>query len=307
MELSQFIQLIKCKAAAMNFKSWYLAVRPWTLPAAAAPVIIGGAMAFGDGKGNALAVASAMIVALLIQTGTNFVNDISDYRSGADKKNSFGPIRVIQTGLISEQTLLVALVFIFSLTVIIGAWIIMRQTTWALAPIGLLCIAAGIIYTAGPYPAAYLGLGELMVIVFFGPVAAAGTYYLQTKTLTWPVILAGFACGFICCGILIVNNYRDYEADKEVGKRTLAVRLGRRFAQWEYLAVLVLAAVIPVIISFLTGKMLLSFSSGFFILCLPAVRTIFSTTDGKILNGILAYTGKVLIIFSILFSIAWIF
>ncbi|MEW5894323.1 MAG: 1,4-dihydroxy-2-naphthoate octaprenyltransferase, partial [Candidatus Omnitrophota bacterium] len=230
----------------MDKKSWYYAIRPWTFPAAISPVIAGSAMAGADGHWNFFAAISAMATVVLIQTGTNFVNDISDFKKGADTVRTLGPLRVLQAGLISVRTLSRAAFAVFAAAILIGLMIVMIQKIWLLIPVGLLCVAAGIFYTAGPYPAAYLGLGELMVIMFFGPVAAAGTYYLQAKTLTWPVVLAGLGCGLICCGILIINNYRDYEEDQAVGKKTLAVRFGRRFAQWEYLFVIVTAAMLPI-------------------------------------------------------------
>lgn len=289
----------------INFKSWFYAVRPWTLPAAVAPVILGAAMAFGDGAGRWSPALFALFVAVMIQVGTNFVNDISDYRKGADTAGRTGPVRVIQSGMISQKVLIRAAAVVFLAAALAGLWIAVKQEAWILIPVGAACILAGILYTAGPAPAAYLGLGDLMVVVFFGPVAAAGTYYIQALTLSLPSVLAGLGCGFICCGILVVNNYRDYDGDKSVDKKTLPVRFGRTFARWEYLGLFCAAGIMPVIVFILTAKagVLLALTAVGF--SFPAVKTLFQTTDPKALNKILADTGKLLIAYALLFGIGW--
>jgi len=263
-------------------------------------------MAFGDGAGRWTPAVVAMIVAVLIQTGTNFVNDIADFQRGADTESRTGPVRVIQAGLVSKKVLLRATVVVLVLAVLAGIWIVIKQQAWLLIPLGASCILAGILYTAGPVPAAYLGLGDVMVIVFFGPVAVSGTYYLQALSVTWASVLAGLGCGLICCGILVVNNYRDYDVDKRVDKKTLPVRFGRSFARWEYVGLMSAAVMMSLLVAIIAQRPGVLLSVIAVAASIPAVRLLFSMrSTPQDLNRALSYTGRLLVLYALFFGIGW--
>jgi len=287
--------------------AWLIAARPKTLPAAAAPVLMGAAMAYGDGAFHALAALCALTGALLIQIGTNYSNDYFDHKKGADTRERIGPLRVTQAGLIPPETMKLAAVFVFALALLPGAYIVWRGG-WPFVAIGGLSILFGVLYTAGPCPLGYVGLADPAVLIFFGPVALCGTYYVQTLELTREAVLAGFAPGLLSAAILTVNNLRDIESDRKAGKRTLAVRFGRTFARVEYLFCIVAATIaIPAGLWALTGNMRLGLYCMLVIfVAQPIIRVVFTTTDGERLNRALAGTGVLLLVFSVLFSIAWI-
>lgn len=289
-----------------NLKVWVLASRPKTLPAAVVPVLVGTGMAFGDGVHHFLAASVALVCSVLIQVGTNFVNDYGDYKKGTDDEERIGPLRVTQAGLVSPRGMKRAIWVVFGLTVLIALYLVWRGG-WPVALIGGFSILSGVLYTAGPFPLGYVGLGDLFVLVFFGPVAVAGTYYVQALTVNWVVIAAGFGPGLISVAILAVNNLRDIEGDRKSGKRTLAARFGRGFAMGEYFYSLLIAALIPLGIYMVTGLYkytILTVLMLFF--ALPVLRVVFSKTDGPSLNGALASTGKLLLIYGFLFSLGWI-
>jgi len=230
---------------------WLLASRPKTLPAAVAPVVIGTAMAVRDGAFHAMFALAALVGAVLIQIGTNLANDYADFRSGVDSGERLGPMRVTQAGLVTPTAIKRATALVFCLALLIGIHLVWRGG-WPVVIIGLSSILFGILYTAGPYPLGYNGLGDVFVLIFFGPVAVAGTYYVQALDAPLPVMIAGLAPGLFSVGILTVNNLRDIDNDIRAGKRTLPARFGRTFARWEY-AVCVLAASILPSVLWLTG------------------------------------------------------
>jgi 1,4-dihydroxy-2-naphthoate octaprenyltransferase len=289
-----------------TIKIWLLASRPKTLPAAAAPVLMGTAMAYGDRLFHLPSALVALVCALLIQVATNFVNDYADFKKGTDDPDRIGPLRVTQAGLVTPARMKRAIWITFTLTVLLALYLVVRGG-WPVLAIGVFSIASGILYTEGPYPLGYIGLGDLFVLVFFGPVAAAGTYYVQALTVNWVVILAGFGPGLMSVAILTVNNIRDIEGDRKAGKKTLAVRFGRGFAMKEYFYCLLTAALIPVLIYFITGSYKMASISVFMLLFAPGVlRTVFSRIDGPSLNRALGQTGKLLLIYGILFSVGWV-
>ena len=193
---------------ASRLKIWITASRPKTLWAAFSPVIIGTAMAYGEGKVHWLSAFLAAVGAILIQIGTNFSNDYYDYFRGVDKKERLGPLRVTQAGLVKPETMKRATILIFSLAFISGLYLIYRGG-WPVLIIGLLSILFGILYTAGPYPLGYNGLGDIFVLIFFGLVAVGGTYYVQALEINKLVLLAGLSPGLFSTAILTVNNLRD--------------------------------------------------------------------------------------------------
>jgi 1,4-dihydroxy-2-naphthoate octaprenyltransferase len=284
---------------------WILASRPKTLWAGVSPVVIGTAMAYSDEKAHLIAALCTLIGAILIQIGTNFANDYYDYVKGADSSERTGPVRVTQAGLVNPDTMKKAFIITFTLAVISGIYLIWRGGLPILA-VGLLSILFGVLYTGGPFPLGYNGLGELFVLIFFGFVAVGGTYYVQALEINSTVILAGLAPGLFSSAILTVNNLRDIKTDRESGKKTLAVRFGKNFARVEYLLTVVAACVTPLLLVLYTGGHYFSlFSLSILIIAIPAIRTVFSDADGKTLNDILAKTGKLLLFYSLFFSAGW--
>ena len=287
-------------------KNWILAIRPKTLPAGIAPVVIGTAMAFGDGLFHAPSALLALSASLCIQIGTNLANDYFDFKKGADTSDRKGPIRVTQAGLIKPQTVLIASIIFFILAAVSSIYLIHR------AGIGILFIAiasivSGVLYTAGPRPLGYMGLGDLFVLVFFGPVAVGGTYYTQGLEINSAVIVAGLAPGFLSTAVLAVNNMRDIDTDRRAGKLTLAVRFGRSFAMSEYLFCIMAATLIPFAMVLITNDhqgIAVASLTGF--IAIPCVKAAFTHSDGAGLNRVLGQTGRLLLIYSVLFSIGWI-
>lgn len=214
-------------------KHWLLAARPKTLTAAIVPVAVGTAVAASD-AGRVLWswALLALAGALLIQIATNLVNDAIDFRKGTDDAARVGPMRVTASGLIEAKRVMAGAWACFAAAAVVGIPLLIRGG-WPLLAIGLASIGAGYVYTGGPYPLAYHGLGEVFVILFFGFIAVGGTYYLQTLAWNAGAAVAGLAVGLLSTGLLAVNNLRDREGDARSGKRTLAVRFGVGFARVE--------------------------------------------------------------------------
>ncbi len=283
-----------------------MAIRPKTLSASICPVLIGTAMAFGDGPYHLPTAILCLLGALSIQIGTNLANDYFDFKNGADNNERIGPTRVTQAGLISPKAMIIATAIAFSVSAIICYLLVLRGG-WPIATIGIFSILSGLLYTAGPKPLGYMGLGDIFVFVFFGPVAVAGTYYVQTFEINLAVIAAGIAPGLIATAILAINNLRDIDSDRKSGKNTLAVRFGRSFAISEYLFCILAASLMPVLIYTITDdhvQILVAVITC--LIAIPTIKTVASKIDGPSLNKALASTGQLLLIYSILFSIGWI-
>lgn len=288
-----------------QLNSWLLAIRPKTLPASIAPVMLGAAMAFGDGVGHWPSALVALFGAMMIQIGTNLANDYFDFKKGVDTSERKGPLRVTQSGLISPEAVKWGFITAFGLAAIAGLFLFARAG-WPVIAIGIFSILSGIFYAAGPKPLSHLGLGDVFVLVFFGPVAVAGTYYVQSFEVNAAVILIGFACGFFSTAVLCVNNLRDIETDQRAGKRTLAVRFGKAFARGEYLFCLLAACALPPIVHALTEQRPLTLAaSSVVFLCIPLVETVYADEKPERLNDVLARTGQILFLFTIIYSIAW--
>ncbi len=285
---------------------WLLAFRPKTLTAAIGPVLMGTAMAFGDGIQHFPTAFLCLLGALTAQIGTNLANDYFDFKHGVDTSERLGPVRVTQAGLLKPYEVLIGFILTFCLSAYISYFLIKRGGT----PITIIAVAAilsGIFYTAGPRPLGYLGLGDFFVFIFFGPVAVAGTYYAQSLEINPAVILAGIPPGLISVAILCTNNLRDIESDRKTGKHTLAVRFGRSFAQTEYLFCILGAAISPIFLYlYMDDHAPILFSSVISIMAIPAFKAILNQPEGPALNEALAFTGKLLLVFSVLFSIGWI-
>ena len=232
-------------ASPPSWRVWLMAARPKTLGAAIAPVLLGTAMAVEAGAFHALAAFCALLGAILIQVGVNYHNDYADFKKGTDTDERLGPTRVTQAGFVAPSTMRRATFAVFALAVVVGLYLIVRGG-WPVLLIGVLSIASAVAYTAGPYSLADTGTADLFVLIFFGPVAVGGTYYVQALGITPAVIAAGLGPGLLSVGILLVNNIRDIEGDREAGKRTLPVRLGRAVGVRLYIACLLGAALVPV-------------------------------------------------------------
>jgi 1,4-dihydroxy-2-naphthoate octaprenyltransferase len=192
------------------------------------------------------------------------------------------------------------------MAVICGIFLMWRGG-WPIITIGALSILFGILYTAGPYPLGYNGLGDIFVLVFFGIVAVGGTYYVQTLEINYLVLLAGLSPGLFSMAILTVNNLRDVKTDLKAGKLTLAVRFGENFARWEYLASVLIACIVPIVLFFVTSSHLYALAASLvFVAAIPSIKIVFEKKSGEIFNHVLATTGKLLLIYSILFSLGWI-
>jgi 1,4-dihydroxy-2-naphthoate polyprenyltransferase len=293
------------QAMGSSLKIWVHSARPKTLPAAVAPVLIGAGMAFHDGGVDALVFLAILGATLCIQIGTNYANDYFDFIKGADTADRVGPVRATAAGLVSPRQMLAATVIVFGVAALLGLYLVCVGG-WPILVIGLVSMVCGVLYTAGPYALGYMGLGDLFVLVFFGPVAVGGTYYLLRAALNPPVLVAGLAPGLISCAILAVNNYRDRYTDKDSGKRTLVVRWGEDFGRLEYVLCLVLGCSLPVWLVLMTrGHMASLIALLSAVLAIPLIRQMFAAPDAQTLNRMLAHTGKLLILYSVLFTIGW--
>ncbi len=284
--------------------AWWLAGRPRTLPAAAAPVAVGTALALADGRGAALPAAAALAGALLLQVGANLANDVFDFEKGADTEARLGPPRAAQLGLLSTAALRRGTALVFGLAALVGLYLVARGG-WPIAALGVLSMAAGLAYSGGPYPLGYRGWGDAAVFLFFGIAAVCGSYWVQALELAPHVVGAALPVGALATAILVVNNLRDIDTDRRAGKRTLAVRLGRRAARIEYgLLVLGAYAACPTLwlATSVSAWVLLPWLS--LPLALRLVRRI-AREEGRSLNDALARTAKLELVFALLFSAGW--
>jgi len=281
---------------------WVMAARVRTLPAAVAPVLVGTSLALGDGHFNPWAFLAALFGALFIQVGTNLSNDYSDARRGADTEDRLGPVRVTAGGLVPPSQVLAATYITFGLACLCGVYLII-VAGWELLILGAASILAGVLYTGGPRPYGYEGLGEVFVFLFFGIVAVAGSYYVQVQHWPWQAFVCAVPVGLLASAILVVNNVRDLETDRRAGKRTLAVRLGRARTRTLYAGMLLIAfltAPLPWPLGSMSAWLLLPWLSA--PLALRLVRVVRERADGPALNGALAGTGMLQLVFCLLFS-----
>jgi 1,4-dihydroxy-2-naphthoate polyprenyltransferase len=265
-------------------------------------VLVGTALAATGGTFKPLTFLAALLGALFIQIGTNLSNDYSDARRGADTEDRLGPVRVTAGGLVPPRQVLLATYVAFGLAVLVGAYLI-ATAGWELLLVGAASILAGVLYTGGPRPYGYEGLGEVFVFLFFGVVAVAGSYFAQVERLEWEALVLAVPVGLLASGILVVNNVRDLETDRRAGKRTLAVRLGRERARALFAGMIALAFVsapLPWPLGSLSPWLLLSWLA--LPLAVPVVRTVRSRTDGPSLNAALAGTGRLQLAFCVLLS-----
>jgi len=284
---------------------WFKSTRPRTLPAAAAPVIIGLALAFYENKINLFIAILTLVAALLIQIGTNFANDYFDFIKGTDTDKRVGPVRLIQAGLIRKNEMLAAFIITFILAAAIGVFLVIRGG-WPILLVGIFAIIFGILYTAGPAPLGYIGLGDIFVFIFFGIISVTGTFYLQTLRINTLVLIASLAPGLLSMAILTANNIRDIKTDREAGKKTLIARFGYNFGLYEYLFCIIAAHIIPIVLVIITKSHYFSLISVLtVIMAVKPVKILLSRPEPRYIIPVLGKTGQILLIFSILFSIGW--
>ncbi|MGZ4179217.1 MAG: 1,4-dihydroxy-2-naphthoate polyprenyltransferase [Solirubrobacteraceae bacterium] len=289
-------------ATSSGVRIWLMAARIRTLPAAIAPVLVGTALAGWQHVFYPLRFVAALIGAIFIQVGTNLSNDYSDARRGADAEDRLGPVRVTAGGLVPPSQVLVATYVSFGVAVLAGVYLVV-VAGWQLLLVGAASILAGVLYTGGPKPYGYEGLGELFVVLFFGIVAVAGSYFVQVKHLDWKAFALAVPVGLLASGILVVNNFRDIDSDRRAGKRTLAVRLGRAKTRTMF-AVIVYLAFVLAPVTWVFGPMKPWVLLPWLTLPLAAqiVREVRNRTDGPSLNQALAHTGMLQLAFCTLLS-----
>jgi 1,4-dihydroxy-2-naphthoate octaprenyltransferase len=279
-----------------------MAARIRTLPAAIAPVLVGTALAGWQHIFHPLRFLAALVGAIFIQVGTNLSNDYSDARRGADAEDRLGPVRVTAGGLVPPRQVLIATYVSFGVAVLAGVYLVV-VAGWQLLLVGGASILAGVLYTGGPKPYGYEGLGELFVFLFFGIVAVAGSYFVQVKHLDWKAFALAVPVGLLASAILVVNNFRDIDSDRRAGKRTLAVRLGRDKTRSMF-AVIVYVAFLLAPVTWVFGPMKPWLLLPWLTLPLAAqiVREVRNRTDGPSLNQALAHTGMLQLAFCTLLS-----
>lgn len=281
---------------------WMLAIRPRTLPAAAAGVVMGSALAWHDGFFSPDAALACLLTALLLQIGSNLANDVFDFERGTDTPERLGPVRVTQAGLLTPSQVKAGMAIVFGLAALLGlylAWL----GGWPIIIIGLAAILSAIAYTGGPFPLGYYGLGDLFVFIFFGLASVAGTYYVQAGFVSAAAWWMTIPPGLIITAILVVNNLRDLENDRKAGKHTLAVIMGERRTKIQYLICMIVAYLVMPIAAWVG---VIPWSSLLAWLSLPlAIRSagVVFTQRGRPLNAALAGTGQTSLLFSILFWI----
>jgi 1,4-dihydroxy-2-naphthoate octaprenyltransferase len=290
-------------------RMWLMAARLRTLPAAVAPVLVGTSIAITRDVFRPGAFIAALLGAILIQVGTNLSNDYSDARRGADTDERLGPMRVTAGGLVPPRTVLLWTYLTFGAAALCGVYLV-AVAGWELLAVGVASILAGVLYTGGPRPYGYEGLGEVFVFLFFGIVAVAGSTFAQLESWPWESFALAVPVGLLVTAILVVNNIRDLDTDRRAGKRTLAVRLGRERARTEYAALMALGFGVLAPIAAIEIADSGSWSALWWLLpwllaplAVKLVRVVRTHVDGPTLNGCLARTAGLQLVFCVLLTI----
>jgi 1,4-dihydroxy-2-naphthoate octaprenyltransferase len=286
-----------------SMQSWFIAIRPRTLPAAIGPLLIGNMLAIGLEQFSLLIAFTSMLCAVLLQISVNLANDYFDFKNGIDTEDRLGPIRVTQSGILAPSSVRNAMIGCLITSLLVGSLLIVHGG-WPIAILAAASILGALCYSGGPYPLASHGLGEIAAFVFFGLVAVVGSYYLQAGTTTMTAWLLGCAIGFFNAAIMLVNNTRDISTDTKAGKNTLAVRIGEAQAKVLYQSFVYLPFGI-IIAGFLLGSLdgLPVLLSGASLIIARNLSREFYDNSGEALNPILGQTAKLTMIFSVLFSI----
>lgn len=288
-----------------SFSAWIAAIRPKTLPAGILPVMVGSAAAYHDNGFALIPALIALVCAVLIQILTNFINEIYDFRKGADTEERLGPLRTVANGIISESMMMKASILVASVTFVLGLWLVWISG-WAILVIGLLSLLMAWAYTGGPYPLAYKGLGEIFVILFFGIAAVMGTYYAQMGDWSFDTMLLALSIGLLSSNLLSINNIRDIETDIKAQKRTIATRIGRKNAETVLRLQTLLSYVFPIIL-FVRGY---SYPIFLPLLTLPLALIMLvrvKSRQGRELNVSLQDSAKLLVVFGLMLTIAIVF
>lgn len=285
-----------------GLKPWILAARPKTLPAAVIPVLVGAAFAWRDGFFHGPGGVICLAFALLVQVGTNYANDAFDFLRGADREDRLGPRRAVASGMVSPRAMVAGTVAVFLAAFLVGLVLVAYRGPELLV-VGIASILFGFAYTGGPFPLAYRGLGDLFVLVFFGLVAVGGTYYVMSGIVSGEVLVAAIPIGLLATNILVVNNYRDVEADARAGKRTLVVRFGRRFARRQYIVSLAVAFFVPLGLAWFRNAGWMALPLLAIPLGVRAVRRLSPERSADELNGLLATSAGILLVYGVLLSV----
>ena len=285
-----------------SIKAWILAARPKTLAAAATPVLLGCALAYTDGTFQWIPAILCFLFAFSMQIDANFINDYYDYLKGSDREDRLGPERACAQGWITLSAMKKGMIFITLLSCFWGL-LLLKYCGLEMIPVGLLCVLFAFLYTAGPYPLAYHGWGDVLVIVFFGFVPVGCTYYTMAHDWTWNVTIACAACGLVSDLLLMLNNYRDREQDKISGKRTLIVRFGEKAGRYAYLILGILAVGLCSFYAFNGYLMASLLPILFLILHFTTWREMVRIYQGKALNIVLGKTARNIVVFGLLLSL----
>lgn len=282
--------------------AWIEAARPRTLPASISPVLIACALAWRDGVFSIIPALLCLFVALFAQIASNFANDYFDYKKGADTEERLGPERAVASGWITPRNMLVGTFLLLGLACLCGCFLLF-YAGWELIPVGVAIALCVLAYSAGPYPLAYNGWGDVCVLLFYGLIPVCFTYYVQAQMFSFLSLLLAIAVGLLSMNILIVNNYRDFEQDKKAHKRTTIVLFGRRFGQIVYLlnGLIALLLVLPLV----TGVSALSWKGlilGVYFVLFYLVWRELGLVKGKQLNKTLGRTGMLVFLFSLILS-----
>lgn len=287
-----------------SLSAWILASRPKTLIAAIAPVWIGFALASHEETFSPIWIFPILFATILIQIGTNVANDYYDWKKGADTNERIGPQRVTQSGLLLPHQVKLGFILLFSVAILIGFPLALRGG-WSIVAIGLTSVACGILYTAGPYAFAYRGWSELFVILYFGIIAVTGTEYLLTLSWNWNSIWAGVPIGLLATALLIINNVRDIQTDKKIGKLTLPARYGSSFGLFEYSVCIILAVLMSISFIYRSYEW---FSLVSLIPLVPyayiLIRQAYQSRSNEEYIHVLVFTAKYQFLFGVLFGVA---
>ncbi len=274
---------------------WAEGARPRTLPAAIAPVVVGTGLAINADSLRIGRACLALVVALALQIGVNFANDYSDGIRGTDNKR-VGPVRLVGQGMARPRSVRLAAFIAFGIACLAGLALVIATQAWWLLLVGLACVSAAWLYTGGPLPYGYHGLGEVFVLIFFGLVPVVGTCYVQSGTITLAAFIASIGVGTLACAVLVTNNLRDLPGDQQAGKNTLAVRIGVQRTRTLYVVCIITTAITTLITAALTSWLVLL---ALVILIIAPIRLILSGATGPALIPALKQTGLLVLFYGL--------
>jgi 1,4-dihydroxy-2-naphthoate polyprenyltransferase len=285
-----------------SFRAWMLATRPKTLAAGSVPVVVASALSVQNGKFNIFPAVLCLLFALLAQIASNFSNDYFDFVKKTDNEDRLGPARAVSSGWIEPKKMLYGISFTIALACFFGIGLI-YYGGWEMIIVGTFCIVCLLAYTAGPWPLAYHGLGDVFVLVFFGFVAVVFSYYVQTNSFNYQAFVCGGAVGLAAVNILVINNFRDRDTDRKSNKETSIVIFGENFGKWFYLSNGIVACLLCLTFLY-EGSFLAAFLP--FIYLIPHFitwRKMIKINKGKALNSLIGETSRNLIVLGLLLSL----